>query len=74
MVGGNVGIHHWFDWFLLGFAVLVEVIIIHIKSAMTFKAEAEPLGKHHSFRVFELVIGIPQAGVKFAFHIQRVCV
>ena len=41
---------------------------------MTFEAEAEPLGKHHSLGVFELVIGIPQTGVKLTLHIQRVCV
>ena len=60
MVGGNVGIHHWLNGFLLGISVLVEVIVIHIEGAVTFKAEAEPLGKYHSLSVFELVIGIPQ--------------
>ena len=68
VAGGNVGIHHWLDGFLLGFAVVVKVIVIHIKGAVTFKAEPEPLSKHHSLRVFELVIGIPQTGVKFALQ------
>ena len=47
MVGGNIGIHHWLDGFLLWFAVLVKVIVIHIKGTVTTKAEAEPLSKHH---------------------------
>ena len=74
VVSGNIGIHHWFDGFLLGIAVLVEVIVIHIEGAMTIKAEAKPLSEHHSLGVFELVIGIPQTGIQFAFHIQRVSV
>lgn len=72
MVGGNIGIHHRLDGFLLWFAVLVKVIVIHIKGAVTIKAEAEPLSKYHSLRVFELVIGFPQTGIKFGLHIQRV--
>ena len=63
VIGGNVGIHHRLNGFLLGIAVFVEVIIIHIEGTVTIKAEAEPLGEHHSLRVFELVIGIPQTGV-----------
>lgn len=56
MVSSNVGIHHRFYVFLLGISVLVEIIVIHIEGAMTIKAEADPLGEHHSLRVFELVI------------------
>lgn len=74
MVSNNVGIHHRFDGFLLRFALLVEVIVIHIEGAVTFKAEAKSLGEHHSLGVFELVMGVPQMGVQFIFHIQRVCV
>ena len=69
VVGGNVGIHHRLNGFLLGIAVLVKVVVIHIKGTVTTKAEAEPLGKHHSLGVFELVIGIPQMGVKLALYI-----
>ena len=74
MVGGNISIHHRFDGFLLGIAILVEVIVIHIEGAMTIKAEAKSLGEHHSLGVFELVIGIPQTGIKLTLHIQRVSV
>lgn len=42
MVSGNIGIHHRLDGFLLGIAVLVEVIVNHIEGTMTIKAEAEP--------------------------------
>jgi len=41
VVSSNVGIHHWLDRLFLGFAVLVEVIVIQIKGAMTIKAEAK---------------------------------
>ena len=58
VIGGNIGIHHRLDGFLLGFAVLVEVYI----GTVTIKSEAEPLKKHHSLRVFEFVIGFPQTG------------
>ena len=58
VVGGNVGIHHRLNGFLLGFAVLVEVIVIHIKGTVTIKAEAKPLGEHHSLSVFEFVIDL----------------
>lgn len=74
VVSSNVGIHHWLDRLFLGFAVLVEVIVIHIEGTVTFKAEAEPLGEHHSLGVFELVISIPQTGIKLTFYIQRVSV
>ena len=71
VVSSNVGIHHWLDRLFLEFAVLVEVIVIHIEGTVTFEAEAEPLGEHHSLGVFELVIGIPQTGVK-PVRIERI--
>ena len=56
MVGSNISIHHWLDRLFLGFAVLVEVVVIHIEGTVTFEAETEPLGEHHSLGVFELVL------------------
>ena len=56
VVSSNVGIHHWLDRLFLRFAVLVEVIVIHIEGTVTFEAETEPLGEHHSLGVFELVL------------------
>ena len=70
VVSSSIGIHHWLDRLFLGFAVLVEVIVIHIEGTVTFEAEAEPLGEHHSLGVFELVIGIPQTGVKLTLHVK----
>ena len=70
VVSSNVGIHHWLDRLFLRFAVLIQIVKIHIEGTVTFKAEAEPLGKHHSLGVFELVIGIPQTGVKLTLHVK----
>lgn len=63
-----------FMGFFLGSPYFVEVIVIHIEGAMTIKAEAKSLGEHHSLGVFELVIGVPQTGIKLTLHIQRVSV
>ncbi len=49
MVGGNIGIHHWLDWFLFRITVFIQIVIIHIKYAVAIKTETKPLGEHHSF-------------------------
>ena len=64
MVGGNIGIHHRLDGFLLGIAVLVEIIVIHIEGTVTFEAEAVSLG---AASLFLLCTGIEQGGSVFIY-------
>ena len=64
MVGGNVGIHHRLDGFLLGIAVLVEIIVIHIEGTVTFEAEAVSLG---AASLFLLWTGIERGGSIFIY-------
>ena len=64
VVSSNVGIHHRFDGFLLRFAVLVEVIVIHIEGTVTFEAEAVSLG---AASLFLLCTGIEQGGSVFIY-------
>ena len=44
MVGSDIRAHHRLAQLLFQLAIFVQIIIIHIKYAMAFKAKSESLG------------------------------